>query len=131
MGYPIAECEADGTAVDHKAPGTGGLVTPATVGEQILYEIGDPGAYVMPDVVCDWREVKLEQVGPTGSASSGAKGAAADRHLQGDRHPPGRLPRDDDGDVRRHTRRPGAPGAPARRSSPAPSGCSPRTASGR
>ncbi len=76
MGYPIAECEADGTVTITKAPDTGGMVTPGTVGEQILYEIGDPGAYVMPEVICDWREVKLEQVGPDRVRASGAKGSA-------------------------------------------------------
>ena len=75
MGYPIAECHADGTAIISKPDGTGGLITPATIAEQILYEIGDPGAYVMPDVVCDWREVKLEQVGPGRVRSSGATGS--------------------------------------------------------
>ena len=56
-----------------------GSITPATVGEQILYEIGDPGAYVMPDVVCDWREVTLEQAGPDRVRASGARGSGADR----------------------------------------------------
>jgi hypothetical protein len=76
MGYPIVECFPDGTAVITKPPGTGGLVTPATIGEQILYEIGDPGAYVMPDVICDWRQVRLEQDGPDRVQVSGAKGRA-------------------------------------------------------
>lgn len=76
IGYPVAEVRRDGTTVISKPPGTGGLVSAGTVGEQILYEIGDPGAYVMPDVVCDWREVRLEQVGPDRVQVSGARGSA-------------------------------------------------------
>ncbi|WP_026912107.1 acyclic terpene utilization AtuA family protein [Patulibacter minatonensis] len=74
MGYPVAEIKADGTAIITKPEGTGGLVTPATVGEQVVYEIGDPGNYITPDVVCDWRNISLEQAGPDRVAVSGAKG---------------------------------------------------------
>ena len=76
MGYPVAECRPDGTAVITKPPATGGLVVPGSVGEQLVYEIGDPGCYVLPDVVCDWREVTLRQDGPDRVLVSGAKGAA-------------------------------------------------------
>ncbi|WP_249011419.1 acyclic terpene utilization AtuA family protein [Conexibacter sp. DBS9H8] len=76
LGYPIADVDPDGTAVISKPPDTGGLVSVGTVSEQVLYEIGDPGAYVMPDVVCDWREVHLEQIGPDQVRVSGARGSA-------------------------------------------------------
>jgi hypothetical protein len=76
IGYPIATCSPDGSFVVSKPKGTGGLIEPGSVAEQILYEIGDPAAYVLPDVAADFSRVRLRQLAPNEVEVSGARGRA-------------------------------------------------------
>ncbi|MDQ7018640.1 MAG: acyclic terpene utilization AtuA family protein [Robiginitomaculum sp.] len=76
IGYPIARITPDGAFHVTKAKGTGGLVSVGTVSEQLIYEIGDPQAYMLPDVVCDFSGVRVHQESANCVSVSPAKGYA-------------------------------------------------------
>jgi hypothetical protein len=77
IGFPIAEAYPNGEIVITKHENTGGLVSLATVKEQLLYEIGNPKEYITPDCVADFTTIQLEQVGPNRVKVFGVKGKPA------------------------------------------------------
>ncbi len=74
IGYPVAVIAPNGDFRVEKPEDTGGQVSVGTVSEQMLYEIGDPQAYKLPDVTCDFSMVQIAQSGPDEISVSGAKG---------------------------------------------------------
>lgn len=76
LGFPIAEVDREGDFVITKLPDAGGLVTPATCKEQLLYEIHNPAEYLTPDVIADLTGVKFRETAKDRVAVSGGSGRA-------------------------------------------------------
>jgi hypothetical protein len=82
VGYPIVEAEADGSFAVTKHAGTGGTVSVASVTEQLVYEMGDPHAYITPDGIADFTTIRLEQEGPDRVRVRGIRGRPATEFLK-------------------------------------------------
>jgi hypothetical protein len=82
VGYPIVEGRADGTFTITKHAGTGGRISVASVTEQLVYEMGDPRAYITPDVIADFTSIELSQDGENRVAVRGIRGAPATDKLK-------------------------------------------------
>jgi hypothetical protein len=76
IGYPIVAARRDGTFHITKHAQTGGLINVSTVKHQLAYEMGDPRAYIGPDVSADFTTARVEQDGPDRVKISGVKGQA-------------------------------------------------------
>jgi hypothetical protein len=75
LGFPIGEVGADGSLVVTKVASSGGAVTARTCKEQLLYEVHDPRQYFQPDVVADFSQVTIEEIGKDRVRVSGGRGA--------------------------------------------------------
>ena len=82
LGYPIAEVEASGDFVVTKHAGLGGRISAPVVKEQLLYEIGDPRAYLTPDATVDFTSFTLTDLGGDRVRIAGVRGGAPPDRLK-------------------------------------------------
>ncbi|KAJ7007636.1 hypothetical protein NC653_006616 [Populus alba x Populus x berolinensis] len=73
LSLPYAEISFDGSLCVAKAEGSGGVLNFSTCAQQLLYEVGDPGAYITPDVVIDFRNVSFHSLSAHKVLCAGAK----------------------------------------------------------
>jgi hypothetical protein len=77
VGYPIADLASDGSMRIEKPANTGGAVNIETIAEQLLYEVGDPAAYLTPDVTADFTTVAVNETAKDVVSVTGSRGKPA------------------------------------------------------
>jgi Acyclic terpene utilisation family protein AtuA len=82
LGHPIAEIQADGSAIISKVEGTGGLINLQTVKEQLLYEVTNPYEYFTPDVIADFTSVTLQEINKNQVQVKGGTGKTKPKTLK-------------------------------------------------
>ena len=82
VGFPLAEVQADGSAIVTKLDGTGGRVDRLSCTAQLLYELEDPARYLQPDVTADFSQVRFRVLGPDRVQASGASGTPRPAQLK-------------------------------------------------
>lgn len=73
-GAPVATISDSHDRLKISKPLGGGVLTTATVKEQLLYEIHDPARYLTPDVVMDISNVSMLQTGENQVTLTGCRG---------------------------------------------------------
>ncbi|XP_066393903.1 uncharacterized protein [Miscanthus floridulus] len=73
LSLPFAEVSYRGEVIVSKADGSGGLLSPHTCAEQLLYEVGDPANYITPDMVVDFCNVQFHQISKDKVRCDGSK----------------------------------------------------------
>ncbi|SUZ49862.1 uncharacterized protein METZ01_LOCUS2716 [marine metagenome] len=76
VGYPIIEMQPNGEFCITKHENSGGLINRETIGEQVLYEMGDPNHYISPDVCVDFTSFNINDLGNNKVSISNVAGLA-------------------------------------------------------
>ena len=76
VGYPIIEMHPNGEFCITKHENSGGLINRETIGEQVLYEMGDPNHYISPDVCVDFTSFRINDLGSNKVSISNVSGLA-------------------------------------------------------
>jgi len=75
VSLPYADVTWDGSVTLGKAENSGGELSIATCAQQLLYEIGDPTAYITPDVIVNFNNVTFQPLSADQVVAKGARPA--------------------------------------------------------